>query len=101
MEDTAIKTAHPLAIETSYDTLLAGQSYATPEATRRLTMLKADRILLMATIRADAVTVGLLDLGVVVSVQINRFGLNAGRLMTIIRIEADYERNQLNLRLWG
>lgn len=101
VEDVAIKAKHPLAQVANYDTVLAGPAVALPEATRRLTMLKGESHILTLTVRIDAGLLALLDLGVVVSVQHARFGLSAGKLYRIIKIQTDYQNNQLELRCWA
>lgn len=99
--DAGIKTAHPLAQEIVYDTLLAGVGYADPEATRRLNLLKTARTVFDVVVRVDADLLSAIDLGVVVSVQHYRFGLSAGQLLRVIGIETNYQANELKLRLWG
>ena len=101
VEDAAVKTKHPTAQIVTYDTLLPGSAIATPEATRRLTMLKGESHILSITVRVDAATLALIDLGVVVSIQHNRFGLSAGKLYRVIKIQTNYQSNQLDLRLWA
>jgi len=100
-EDASVKTAHPLAQEIVYDTLLAGAGYAGPEAARRLGLLKTSRLIYNATVRIDADLLAAIDLGSVVSVVLDRFGLLGGKLLRVIDIEGDYQRNQINMRLWG
>jgi len=100
-EDATVKAAHPLAQEIVYDTLLAGAGYAEPEAARRLGLLKDSRLIYNAAVRVDADLLAAIDLGSVVSVVLDRFGLSGGKLLRVIGIEGDYQRNQLNLRLWG
>jgi hypothetical protein len=100
-EDATVKTAHPLAQEIVYPTLLAGVGYAGPEATRRLNLLKVPRKIYNAVVNVDATMLAAIDLGLVVEVQLARFGLDAGELFRVIGIETDYQKNQLNLRLWG
>jgi hypothetical protein len=100
-EDATVKTPHPLAQEIVYPTLLAGVGYADPEATRRLNLLKVPRKIYNAVVNVDATMLAAIDLGLVVEVQLTRFGLDAGELFRVIGIETDYQKNQLNLRLWG
>jgi len=100
-EDAAVKTAHPLAQEVGYDTLLAGVGYAGPEAARRLDLFKSARAVYNIEVRVDAALLAALDLGAVVSVQLARFGLDAGQALRVIGIEANYQNNSMNLRLWG
>jgi hypothetical protein len=99
--DAAVKAPHPLAQELTYETLLAGAGYASPEAARRLDLLKAERKVYNAVVRVDAALLVVIDLGVVVSVVLNRFGLSGGKLLRVIGIEGDHARQQLAVRLWG
>ncbi len=101
LTDAGVKTHHLLAQEVVYDSLLSGASVATPEAQRRLNMLKAPTTVLTVTVRIDTDLIGLIDLGVVVRVQLDRFNLAAGKLFRVIGIETDYQRYQIALRLWG
>ncbi|WP_427550926.1 hypothetical protein ACQE3D_12585 [Methylomonas sp. MS20] len=99
--DTAVKTKHPLAQEVTYETLLAGDNYGDPEAARRLSLLKAERVILTAKVQVDADLLYVLDLGVVVTVQYPRYGLAAGQQFRIIGIETDFAHDQVILSLWG
>jgi hypothetical protein len=100
-EDAAVKTAHPLAQELTYDTLLAGAGYAGPEVSRRLDLLKSQRTIYNVTARVDATLLDAIDIGEVVNVQYPRFGLNAGKLLRVIGYEPNWKNNELTLRLWG
>lgn len=100
--DAAVKTAHPLAQEVTFDTLLLGSGYAVPEAARLLTMLKTQRVVYSVSVRAETVnTLTAIDLGVVVSLRLARFGLSSGKLLRVIAVEPDYQNLSLSLRLWG
>ncbi len=101
LSDASVKTKHLLAQEIVYDTLLAGASVAGPEAQRRIDMLKFKTTVLTVTVRIDAALLSAIDLGVVVRVWHTRFGLSSGKLCRVIGIETDYQRNQIELRLWG
>jgi hypothetical protein len=100
-EDAAVKTPHPLAQEITYDTLLAGQGYAQPEAARRLSLLKTQRTIYNVIAQVDAALLDAIDIGEVVDVQYPRFGLNAGKLLRVIGYEPNWKNNELTLRLWG
>ena len=101
-EDAAVKTAHPLAQEVEFNTLLAGAGYAQPEASRLLAMLKVPRFIYTVSVRAEEVaTLTAVDLGAVVSIQHARFGLSGGQLFTVVAIEPDYQTFTLTLSLWG
>lgn len=99
--DTAIQTKHLLARELNYDTLLDSETAAQTEADRRLTLRKVRRDRLRLTARMDAGLTTTIDLGSVVQVVLPRFGYSAGRLFTVIGIEADAARNLVILDLWG
>lgn len=100
--DAGVKLAHPLAHEVTFDTLLTGAGYAEPEAARLLNLLKTQRSVYSVTVRAEtAATLTAIDLGVVVSLQLARFGLSGGKLLRVIAIEPDYQNLSLSLRLWG
>jgi hypothetical protein len=100
-EDASVKTAHPLAQEIVYDTVLAGQGYAGPEATRRLNLLKSKRMIYTVVATVDADLLDVIDLGKVGEVQYPRFGLDAGKLLRVIGYEPNWQNNELTLRLWG
>jgi hypothetical protein len=100
-EDATVKTAYPLAQEAEYDSLLAGAGFAAPEAQRRLALFKSARFVATLSVAAEPAMIDLLDLGTVVSLQIARYGMDAGKLMSVIGIETDYRRNRVSLTLWG
>ena len=68
VSDASVKTAHLLAQDITYETLLVGAGYALPEAQRRLAMLKTDTTVLNASVRIDANLLAVLDLGAVNSI---------------------------------
>lgn len=100
-EDAAVQTQYLLAPELNRDTLLTAAADAATEAARLLALYKVKRETFSAAVRVDATLAQALDLGTVVSLQVPRFGLTAGKLFLIVGLDADYARNALNLTLWG
>lgn len=100
-EDSAVKTQYLLAPELSRDTLLTAAADADTEAARLLALYKVKRETFKLTVRVDADLAQALDLGAVVELAMPRFGLDAGKLFTVIALDADYALNALDLTLWG
>jgi hypothetical protein len=99
-EDSAIKTQYALAPTIEKESLLVDATAAQTEATRLLNLYKTSRDLYTVTIALDLTTT-LPDLNNIVTVTMNRFGLNSGKLFKIIGIESDYSKNRATLTLWG
>ena len=99
--DATIKTAIPLAPEIEALTVLAQEADAASEAARLLTLYKTRRDMYEVTVRVDASTAALLDLGKVVTLQLPRFGMAAGKLFLIVGITTQLRGYQFQLTLWG
>lgn len=99
--DSAIKTAHLLASELTGSTLLIDATAAQTEATRRLNLYKAERAMYSVRAGLDATTLAAIDLGCVVRLQVDRFGMSAGKDFRVIGFTADYRLSILDLTLWG
>jgi hypothetical protein len=97
-QDCAIKAAHPLAPELTFDTLLTTQVDAEAEAARLLAMHGERRDRLTLTVPD---TRGRLELGAVVSVDFPRLGYDGGKLMRLIGRTDDFTKRQIQLELWG
>lgn len=95
------KTARPLATEHEATTVLSSISQAQAEASRRLSLLSARRDLVTVTIADPLAYVGTLDIGVTVTIMSDAIGYGSGRDMVIIGYGADYQRDYLDLTLWG
>lgn len=83
------------------DTLLVHQADAATESARLLSIYKVDRNTFTVNVKLDQPTIAALDLGVVVSITVNRFGMNNGTLLRVLGIAADYASNSATLTLWG
>lgn len=99
--DAAVQTANLLAPEMEFLTVLSNESDANTEASRLLTLYKTRRDMYRVTVRVDAALAAVLDLGRVVTLQLPRFGLSAGKLFLIIGIETNMRNFQFDLTLWG
>lgn len=99
--DATVKTANVLSPEIEFGTQLLSQADATAEATRRLTIYKTRRDMYTVSVRVDSALAGVLDLGKIVTLQINRFGMSAGKKFLIIGIRANVRLFHYDLTLWG
>lgn len=99
--DTTVKTANLTSPELEFDTQLTTESDALTEAARRLTIYKSRRDMYQVTIRVDAALATVLDIGKIVTLQINRFGMSTGKKFLIIGIRTNMRGYQFDLTLWG
>lgn len=99
--DASVKTANLTSPELEFLTVLTSASDAAAEADRRLAIYKVRRDMYQLTIRVDAALAAALDIGKVVSLQINRFGMGAGKNFLIIGIRTNMRGYQFDLTLWG
>jgi hypothetical protein len=99
--DNAILTANPTSPEIEINTVLVTEANASTEAARRLSIYKQRRDFYQVTVRVDATTAPLLDLGRTVTLQVNRFGMNSGKAFVITGIQADLRQYLFTLTLWG
>lgn len=99
--NATVKTTRLLADEISYDSSLNGISIAQAEAARRLNLYSVRRDVVTLTIANPQQYYTTLDLGAVVNLASTRLGYGAGRLMTVTAVGVDYQRNTMDLTLWG
>ena len=99
-QDIGVKNAYPLAMEVTEATLLVNAADATTEATRRQTMRSVLRHRYEVVLPLDDDTITL-DLGDVVQITYDRYGLDAGALFRIIGLEPDAENERLTVQVWG
>lgn len=99
--DADVKLKHPLAPELVFDTLLVDATDAQNEADRRLTIYRDRQDVYIANAHIDSDVAGYVDLANVVSLRVNRFGLDNGVNFRIIGYELDLKRNRASLSLWN
>lgn len=100
-EDAAVKTAHPLAPQLDFYTLLIDSTAAGTESSRRLTLYKTRRDRFAVRVALDAALAAAIDLGTVVRAVHTRFGLAAGKDFRVLGLQPDARTNMLDLSLWG
>lgn len=101
VSDAAVKTANLLSPEIDFPTVLVNKGDAASEAARRLAIYKERRDIYKLTVRVDAQLASILDLGNIVTLQINRFGMNAGKKFLIIGVKSNMRGYLFELTLWG
>lgn len=99
--DAAVKTANLTSPEIEFSTVLVSATDAASEASRRLTIYKTRRDMLQVLVRVDASLATVLDLGKIVTVQLSRYGLSAGKKFLIIGLRTDMRGRLFDLTLWG
>lgn len=99
--DASVKTANVLSPEMEFLTSLTSDADATTEASRLLTIYKARRDMYEVTVRVDSALASILDLGKIITMQVNRFGMSAGKKFLIIGIRNNMRGYQFDLTLWG
>lgn len=98
--DAAIKTKHLLAQEIGFDCYVAAQAIANTLALDLLALLKGERALYEAKVRLRLPMISLIELGAVVRLDIDRFGLME-KPLRITGILHDPIRQTAELTLWG
>lgn len=100
-ENATVKTTRLLAEEIVYESNLNSISIAQAEAARRLNLFSVRRDIVTLTLANPQNYYSSIDLGSVVSLQSTQLGYGLGRLMTVTSVSVDYQRNMLDLTLWG
>jgi hypothetical protein len=100
-QSVAVKTANLLSPELEFKTVLVNGSNAGSEAERLLDIYKTRRDVYQVTVRVDAALAAVLDLGKIVTLQIPRFGMSAGKKFLIIGITTNMRGYLYELTLWG
>jgi hypothetical protein len=98
--DTAVQTAHLLAVESTEPTLYQSRADALTEAARRQALrgVKRDRFDVVCELNDETEAV---DVGDVVTVTHPRFGLSAGRDFRVVAVEPQRATKRLRLSLWA
>jgi hypothetical protein len=97
-EDTAVQTPYPNSTALIVDSLFAGSSAASTEATRLLNIYKTQRDFYRILVKTQPYTLKLND---VVKITFNRYNLSSGKLFRVISIVEDAANNEVELELWG
>ena len=103
VEDTAIATKHPYARvleRDSYEMSLFTFTAPSGEASRVLTLFKADREWYEVSLKLDTDSLTY-DIGTILTLQYNRFGLSAGKKFVVTKVVINLDTEEMTLGLWG
>lgn len=98
-EDDDVKAIHKLSPELTYETYLVNEADAIAEAQRRLVLHSVSRDRFLVPVRSYLVEQ--VDLGNVIRLQVNRFGLDDGKDFVVIGITENLETGITTLDVWG
>ncbi len=99
--DASVLLQFPNAGTRAFDSLIDDATAAQTEVDRLLALHKARRDRYQVMVRLDLALLSLLDLGATVEIRLNRFGLNTGKLFTVIGLTPDLTALTIELDLWG
>jgi len=99
--DATVQAQYPLAVERSFDTLMVNAGDAATEAARLLTLYKSRRDMLVVRARLDLATADVVRPGAVVRLTWPRYGMNSGKLFTVLGVNSDYQTDSVEYTLWG
>ncbi|WP_279483404.1 hypothetical protein [Aureimonas sp. SK2] len=99
VKDDATAELHKLAPKLSFQTLLVDKAAAKAEATRRMALYGRQRD--RYDVPVPSRYAGDLDLGDVVRLRLPRFGMDDGKLFTIVGMREDLGDGVTTLDLWG
>lgn len=99
--DTGTKTANTYSPELVFNTLITTEADAIAEATRRRVMYGSRRDMLQLRVRLEPELASLVDLGQIITVSLNRYGLSSGKKFLIVGIRTDMQNNIFDLTVWG
>lgn len=100
-EDLTIKNQWLLASEYSQDTLLTTEAAAIDEASRQLTLYKVRRDIYDVPVQSDLFINNQLKFMDVISLEIPRFSMQAGKIFRLIGFRYEMASNQVIMQLWG
>lgn len=98
-EDETVKAVHRLASDLTFETYLTEEADAQAEATRLLALHSVPRERFQ--VRVKSFYVERVELGSVVRLQLNRFGLATGKDFVTIGIQENFATGTTTLDLWG
>jgi hypothetical protein len=100
-QNAAVKTPHPFAQEIVVDSLLSWSIDTAYQVILLANIYNFQSAFFDVVVRLDSALLSILQLNAVVTLKNNRFGLSAGLLTRIVAIKTDYEKHQIEMRLWG
>lgn len=105
-EDATVKNVHALAVSLEFETALVNEADAQAVADALLDLYSVTRTRYRVTVRLTSTVAGQVDIGTVVRLEHDRFGLSAGKNFEVrgIRYRGAAENNiseALDLDVWG
>jgi len=98
-EAPSVKAAHRLSPELTFDSYFINEADAQAEADRQLALHSVRRDRLQVPVKSFVVEQ--VDLGTVVRLELNRFGLDAGKSFMVIGMGEKFSSGVTTLDLWG
>lgn len=99
--DAAVLTANLTSPEMEVNTQIVSAADAATEVARLLTIYKTRRDVYEVAVRVDPALVGVLDLGKIITMQLPRYDMAAGKKFLIIGLRTNMSGYLYNLTLWG
>ena len=101
--DALVRKAHKLSAERSFESLMIDADGRRAErlAADLLDLYKARHDTLTATIADPDLALTAIDIGQVVTVQVDRWGYTSGRKCRVVSLRRDYQRGLIDLTLWS
>jgi hypothetical protein len=100
-EDASVRLRYRGAVQRDFDSLIDDPAAAQTECDRRLALHRVGRDRLIVRVAFDVATAASLDLGASVQLILPRFGLEAGKLFTVIGLDYDAAAGVADIDLWG
>jgi hypothetical protein len=95
-----VTQAYPLAIPAVDATLMTSSTDAATEATRRQALFGVQRYWYDIPMFPSDIVMAV-DIGQVVTVQTERFGMTSGKKMIVLGINADAASSRITFSVWG
>lgn len=96
-----IKTINLFAQEITMDSSLSLSTDAAYQAALLAGLWQLQSVFYSVVVRVSAGLLSTLKLNSVVTLQLDRFGISSGHLVRVLAIKTDYQRHQIELKLWG
>lgn len=98
-ENSAIKNKHSLSKPYEIESRILAAGDASTEASRQLSIVS--NTILVVQLRMSVSEALGVDIGDTISVKLNRFGWNSGKLFRVFGVSVDYERDIAEIEAWA
>lgn len=100
-QDPSVLDLHKSQVELDFYTRLTTESDAETEAARLLTMHATRRDRFNVRVGMDPAAAAAIEIGGVVKITMDRFGLDAGKLFRVLGLQVDLRSGVVDLTIWG